>query len=195
MANTDAAFGAVPIGTSDGSDYHGKLREVEFLDTYATAVYLGDFVKLAGTTGTDGKTPVVEQAAAGEAMIGAVVSFVPNFDDEGTLSSQSNYKPASQSRKAMVAFGSDVLYEIQEDGDTTPLTAGDSGRNVDIVVAAGSTITGISGVEIDSDTVADADGQLRLHHLARKEDNELGEFAIWVVSINENQDDHGAGVS
>ena len=46
MANTDSPFGFVPIGTTDGSDYHGKMREVEFLDTDAVACFIGDMVKL-----------------------------------------------------------------------------------------------------------------------------------------------------
>lgn len=200
MANTDAPFGAVAIGTTDGSDYHGKMREVEFVTGDAVACFLGDFVKLTGTTGTDGKTPVVAQAAAGEACIGAVQSFIPNFADEGTLSSTPNHRAASTSRKAMVPFGSDVLYAIQEDGDTTPLTAGDAGRNVDIIVGSGSTVTGVSGMEINSDSVVDATAQLRLHHLRRDIDTQLGTVANgvnaqWVVTINENQDDHGAGVA
>lgn len=194
MANTDAAFGMVAIGTTDGSDYHGKMREVEFLATDATACFLGDPVKLTGTTGTDGKTPVVTQAAAGDAIIGAVQSFIPNFSDEGTLSSTPNHRAASTSRKAMVPFGSDVLYAIQEDSVGGALAAADAGLNADVVIAAGSTVTGISGVELDSSTKLAGSGQLRIHHLRRDVDTVLGDNAQWIVTINENQDDHGAGV-
>ena len=31
MANVDRPFGLRPVGTTDGSDYHGKLMRVEFL--------------------------------------------------------------------------------------------------------------------------------------------------------------------
>ena len=199
MANTDAAFGAVAIGTTDGSDYHGKMREVEFLSSDATACFTGDFVKLTGTTGADGKTPVVTQAGVGESVIGAVQSFIPNFEDEGTLSSTPNHRAASTARKAVVPFGADVLYVIQEDGDTTPLVAADAGQNVDIVVGTGSTVTGISGMEIDSDSKVGTTAQLRLHHLSGDIETVFGTAtngvnAKWVVTINENQDDHGAGV-
>ncbi len=192
MANTDSPFGAVPIGTSDGADYHGKLREVEFLASDATACFINDFVTLTGTAGADGFTPVVTQAAAGDSLIGTLVSLVPTFEDEGSLTL--NYRTASSARKGYVAFGSDVLYTMQEDSDGGALTAADAGQNVDIVVAAGDTITGYSAMEIDSSSAVGTTAQLRLRRLDGPPDNELGDYAKWVVNINENQDDHGAGV-
>lgn len=200
MANVDAPFGAVPVGTTDGSDYHAKLRECILLAADGTTTFLGDFVKLSGTGSVDGKTPAVAQAAAGDAMVGAIVSFLPNFSDEGSLSSTPNHRLASTERRVMIAWGTDVLFEMQADEDASALATTDIARNVDIIVAAGSTITGISGMEIDSSSVVDATAQLRLHRVANKPTNELGstaagDKAIWVVSINENQDDHGAGVA
>lgn len=190
MANTNQPFGFVPIGTTDGSDYHGKLREVEFLATDAVAAFIGDMVKLTGTTGADGFTPVVARAAATDAMIGAIVEFVPDFSSETFLTAGSS-RLASTARKARVCFGSDVLYAAQA---STSLVAADAGQNADIVVAAGSTITGISGMEIGAAIGAGATGQVRLHHVRNVIGNELGADAQWVVSINENQDDHGTGV-
>jgi hypothetical protein len=190
MANTDQPFGFVPIGTTDGSDYHGKLREVEFLAGDAVAAFIGDMVKLTGTTGADGFTPVVAQAAAGNGLIGAIVEFLPDFEDETFLTAGSS-RLASTARKARVCFGSDVLYIAQA---STTLVAADAGQNADIIVAAGSTITGISAMEIGAVIGAGATGQVRLHHVFNTTENELGADAQWVVSINENQDDHGTGV-
>lgn len=191
MANTDQPFGAVPIGTTDGSDYHGKMREVEFLSTDGVAAYLGDWVKLTGITGTDGFTPVVAQAAAGDAIIGALVSFLPDFVNEAFIGDGNNQRAANQAVKAKVCWGSDVLYTSQS---STTLVAADAGQNADIVVAAGSTITGISAMEIGAVIAAGATGQLRLHRVENTITNALGADANWVVSINENQDDHGTGV-
>ncbi len=201
MANTDSAFGAVPVGTTDGSDYHGKLREVEFLVGDSVACGIGDFVTHQGTGGTDGKTPVVARAAAGGAIIGAIVSFLPNFSDEGTLSSTPNHRAANTARKALVAWGSQVLYVMQEDGLVTPIVTASIGLNVDIgTVGDPNTTTGISTMEIDSSTVLQATGQLRIHHLSPDADTVLGTTANgvnanWIVSINESQDALGAGVA
>lgn len=190
MANTDQAFGFVPVGTTDGSDYHAKMRDVEFLADDAVAAFIGDMVKLTGTTGTDGFTPVVAQAAAGDAVIGAIVSFIPDFEDETFLTAGSS-RLASTARKARICFGSDVIYAAQA---STTLVAADAGQNADLVVAAGSTITGISGMEIGAVIAAGATGQLRLRRVRNTIDNELGADAQWLVNINEQQDDHGTGV-
>ncbi len=190
MANRDIAFGFSAFDTTDGSDYHGKLREVEFLAADAVACFLGDMVTLTGTTGTDGFTPVVAQAAAGNSIIGAIVEFDPDFDNE-TFINAANERLASTARKAKVAWGSDVLYRAQA---STTLVAADAGQNADIVVGTGSTVTGISGSEIGAVIAAGATGQLRLHRVLNTTDNAIGADAEWVVSINENQDDHGTGV-
>ena len=190
MANTDQAFGFVPIGTSDGADYHGKMREVEFLAGDSVACFIGDMVVLTGTTGTDGFTPVVAQAGAGGAVVGAIVEFLPDFEGETFITAGSN-RLADTARKARVCWGSDVLYVAQA---STTLTALDAGQNADIIVGTGDTITGTSGNEIGAAIGAGATGTLRLHHVFNTVDNELGADAQWVVSINENQDDHGTGV-
>lgn len=191
MANQDQAFGFVPIGTTDGSDYHGKMREVEFLSTDGVACFLGDMVKLTGITGADGFTPVVAQAAVGNSLIGAIVEFLPDFKNEAFIGNGNNQRAANQSIKARVCFGADVLYAVQA---STTLVAADFGSNADIVVAAGSTITGISGMEVGAVIAAQATGQVRLHHVYNNPLNAIGADAQIVVSINENQDDHGTGV-
>jgi hypothetical protein len=175
MANVDAPFGAVPIGTTDGSDYHGKLRQVQFAAGDSVVAFLGDFVKLTGEGSTDGKIPVVARGAENEDLVGAIVSFDPLFSDEGSLSSAPNHRTASVQRNAWITWGTQVLYEIQADELATALTAGDIGRNVDLTAGTtGSTITGISAMEIDSDSVDDATKQFRLHSVANKVGNSLG---------------------
>lgn len=191
MANPDAPFGLCPIGTTDGSDWHGKTREVEFLSSDSTAAFVGDLVKLTGTGGTDGETPVVTQAAAGDAAVGVIVSFAPDFANE---SFDSIYRTASTARKALVCFGTDVLYAMQEDSVGGSLATTAIGGNADVVVGSGDTVTGLSGMEIDSSSATTSTAQLRIHHVDRKPGNALGTNCVWVVSINENQNSRGAGV-
>ena len=192
MANIDSPFGFTPIGTSDGSSYHGKLREVEFLASDATPAAIGDMLKLTGTTGTDGFTPVVSRAAAGDAVIGSLNSLIPDFVNEAFINAD-NTRLASTARKGMVTFGSDVLYEVQTSNGT--ITAADFGQNIDLAVGTASPFTG-SGSSVDVATIpaAGATAQFRLRRVAREIDNELAEFARVIVNINESQDDHGVGV-
>ena len=70
---------------------------------------------------------------------------------------------------------------------TTPLAATDLNRNAALIMGAGNTTTGFSGVEIDSDSVVDTTEQLRLLRLVNRVNNEIGEFAKWLVRINEHQ--------
>ena len=190
MANTDQPSGFTPVGTTDGSDWHGKLRTVQFADDYAASAFVGDVVKLTGTGSVDGKYEQVEVAAAGDANIGAIVEILPSFEDEGSLTQM--YKPASTERLAKVCFGSEVLYEVQEDSDGAALAATDIGSDIDLIAGAGNTITGISGQEIDSST-AGSGTQFRIRHIARREDNELGDFCRWIVTVNDNQDNQDGG--
>lgn len=190
MANTDQPSGFTPVGTTDGSDWHGKLRTVQFADDYAASAFVGDVVKLTGTGSVDGKYEQVEVAAAGDANIGAIVEILPSFEDEGSLTQM--YKPASTERLAKVCFGSEVLYEVQEDSDGAALATTDIGSDIDLIAGAGNTITGISGQEIDSST-AGSGTQFRIRHIARREDNELGDFCRWIVTVNDNQDNQDGG--
>lgn len=190
MANSDAPFGFAPFDTTDGSDYHAKMREVEFLVGDSTACAVGDFVRLTGTTGADGLTPVVTRAAAGATLLGAIVSFEPDFEGEAFINA-GPLRLASTSRKAKVCWGSQILYKAQA---STALVAADAGQNADILVGTADTITGVSGGEIGVVIAAGATGQVRIHRLDGQVGNELAIHGIWVVSINEPQEVNGTGV-
>lgn len=192
MANTDQPSGFTPVGTTDGSDWHGKLRTVQFADDYAASAFVGDIVKLTDTGSVDGKYEQVEVASAGDANIGAIVEILPSFEDEGSLTQM--YKPADTERLAKVCFGSEVLYEVQETSIGGALTADAIGSNIELFADSGNVITGISGHQINSSTVTTGTAQFRIKHIARKSDNELGDFCRWIVTVNENQDDNGVGV-
>lgn len=198
MANADAPFGARPIGTTDGSDYHGKLRQIHFLAGTGVAIFVGDFLVQEGA-GADatGKIPSFQRATAGggNRIAGALVGLDPDFTDEGTLTVQ--HRLASTARTGQMVWGSNVLFVMQEDSDGNSITVTEVGNNANIVFdTAGSTVTGISGMEINSDTAATtASLQLRLHHVHDMVGNDLGNFANWVVSINQSSDLQGiAGV-
>ena len=197
MANADQPFGFMPIGTTDGSDYHGKLVQVQFLAADTTAVYIGDFVTAsANGANTTGTIPAVKLATAGtnNPVMGALVSLTPDFTDEGTLTTK--YRVASSVRTGFVAAGTQVLYVAQEDSDSSNLAAADMNLNVNMANTAGSTITGQSAQEIDSSSKATgATLQLRLHHLYDVPGNAIGTNANWVVSVNRSdQVLAGAGI-
>lgn len=198
MANLDAPNGLIPIGTMSGADYHGKLRRVAFLTGNATATFIGDLIKLAGSASPDGTAVAVAQAAAGDAAVGVLVALDPlnpSTLGESTLST-ANYRRASTLRYGCAAFGADVLYSCQEDSDGGALAVTDASDNINVIVGAGSTITGLSGMELDSSSADTANTlQLRLHGIDTSLNNVLGTNCRWIVSINLNQDLITTGVA
>ena len=193
--NKDIVKGFTPVGLISGGSYHGKLRRVSFAAADSTACFIGDFVKLTANADAAGTTPVVAQSGVGDISVGVLVSLEPDTTDEGTLSA-ANYRRASTLRYGQVAWGPDVLYSCQEDsvGNSMPIT--DAGLNCDVIIAAGNTTTGASGMELDSTTAATTNTlALRLHAVENKVGNKLGDNADWLVSINLSDDRSTTGVS
>lgn len=188
MANFGSAFGFVPFSTTDGADYHGKMRDITIDDT--TASFVGDFMSGDTNVAADQNRRLQTSIVADDAseLVGALVEIFPDFTDEGSLIS--NFAPAGGGdRQGRVVYGSDVLYEVREDAVGAALDGADIGLAVDMTVAtAGDTITGISGQALDSSFTPTAVGQFLLHRLGQQSNNVFaitgGIGAVWQVSIN-----------
>ena len=190
MANTDRAFGMIPVRHLNGSPYNGPLRM--YLFEASNAVYLGDPVELTGTAGAAGiyvngvnceGMPTADVAEAGDTLIlGVVVAFLPLQTDQTVLHKLAN----STRRIGLVVDQPDVVYEIQEDSDGAATAAVDVGENADFIYAAGNATTGISGVMLDSSTHVTTTANLRILGLVRRPDNAIGNQAKWEVYINEH---------
>lgn len=184
MANADTPFGLKPVAHRNGAPYNGAFRAYSALATDATAFYIGDPVILSGTSQTiDGVVySDVDQAATGDVIVGVVVGVKPVTQDSV------RYRAASTQRIVYVADDPDLLFEIQEVSGGTALAANDAGLNANFVVAAGSTVTGLSGVELNNGTEATTN-TLDLHIVGpvAREDNAIGEHCKWLVTINRHQ--------
>jgi len=184
MANTDNAFGLKPVQHRNGAPYNGAFRLYSTVTTDATAIYIGDPVILSGTSQTiNGRIySDVDQAATGDVVTGVVVGVVPVTQDS------LRYRAASTQRLLMVADDPELLFEIQEVTGGTALTANDAGLNANFVVGTGSTVTGLSGVELNNATEATTN-TLDLHIVGpvQRDDNAIGEHCKWLVTINRHQ--------
>lgn len=184
MANADRAIGLKPVRHITGAPYNGAARIFSTASGDSTAIYIGDPVKLSGTSSTvDGVVYTdVDQAATGDVIVGVVVGVLPVTADSLI------YRAASTTRRVLVACDPDLEYEIQEVSGGTALTAAAIGLNADFVVGSGSTITGMSGVELDNSTEATTNTlDLQIIGLVARADNEAGEHAKWLVRINRHQ--------
>ena len=182
MTNVDSPFGLKPVRYLSGAPYNGAVNVYGSQD--ATAIYIGDPVTLSGTSQTlNGSVyPDVDQAATGDIVIGVCVGVIPETDNS-TI-----YKEGSTSRRILVADDPNLVFEIQEVSGGTALTAADLGLNANFVVGAGSTVTGLSGVELNNATeAATATLDLLITGFVNREDNAVGEHAKWYVRINRHQ--------
>jgi hypothetical protein len=184
MANIDAPFGARIIG-SNGGTYNGRIERFAIPATDGTATFLGDLVKLAGSATAEG-VPTIAQVTAGDTPVGIVVGFEVDGDN---LTQQ--YRPASTLRYALVNTDPNVIFIMQEDSVTSTLAATDVGNNIDVVVGTGSTTSGLSAMELDSDTVdTTATLVVNVLGLSQEPDNAIGDQAVYVCTFNVHQ--HGS---
>ena len=189
MANVDRPNGLVPVGTQGSGPWNGQVNAYYTSD--ASAVFIGDLVKLTGTSaaagtmvnGQDvsGMPSVTVAAAADITLAGVAVGFSPLQTNQnlGSL-----HKAASESRIVYVSDDPRTIYEIQEDSTGNNIDKDMVGLSTDVVATAGSSTTDISAHELDSSETATAGGQLRILGLARRPDNEIGTNAKWLVMIN-----------
>jgi len=184
MPNADIPSGLKPVGGMYGGAYTGAVRLYSTATGDADAIFIGDPVKLSGTSQTINGVvyPDVDQAATGDVIVGVVVGVLPVTADS------LRYRAASTQRLLMVCDDPNALFEIQEVSGGTALTANDIGLNANFAVGSGNTTTGLSGVELNNATEATTNTlDLKIVGLSPRENNAVGEHAKWLVRINRHQ--------
>lgn len=179
MANVMAPKGFVPVRHLNGSPWNGATVDMLCLAADGTAIFVGDAVQLEGTSGPAGlivagqdcegmmSIEVATPGTAGQDIVGVVVGFSP---DPNNL--MLKHRAASTNRIAHVCVDPTVVYEIQEDADTTPLTATEIGLVMTFTTTAGNTTTGVSKMALDSSEQSNtATFPLKLLGLSKKVGN------------------------
>lgn len=182
MANSDAPRGLSPVRDVSGAPYSGSVNRYYVPSSDATAIYIGSLVKPAGSADADGIMSVTGNVSTGDAVLGAVVGVEPVTADSKI------YREASTERYVFVADDPNALFEVQEDSDGAALAAANVGNTADLTgLTSGATPTGLSSIEIDSSTAtASGDGteDVLIIGLSRKQKNEIGTNANWLVRLN-----------
>lgn len=191
MANNNAPFGLRPVSTVSGQPFTGAVRTYSVPSGDGTAIYLGDAVKLVGTSQIINGTSYsdVAQAASGDVMCGVVVGVLPATRDSLT------YRAASTQRLLLVADDPALLFEIQQTNSGTALTANDVGLNANLTVTAGSAITGYSGSVVSNASEATTNTlDLKIVAIIDRPDNDIGTAVTtgtvasrFLVRINRHQ--------
>jgi len=148
MANVDRPNGLRPVRMTSGQAYHGGMTKM-----YAGAnLFMGDpvFGATGGTASNSGAYQSVARTTSATAgvVLGVVVGWEPDPAKLDRL-----FHASSTTIAVYVATDPEIIWEIQGDGvGTDAITEADVGLNADFAIAAGSTTTGASNIELDEST-------------------------------------------
>ena len=181
MANTDKAFGFRPLGNLSATGAQ-KQYGYEIADNQAGAIFQGDLVTIVA--GYVVKfVPATHSAALG------VFNGCFYIDPTTGKPTWKTYYPGSVNItegtiSADVLDDPSQLFLVQSDG---VIVQANIGKNADVIGTGGSTVTGVSTMELNSATIADTAAlNLKIVGLWNVPANSLGEFAVLVVKINEH---------
>ena len=187
MANANRPFGLKPV-SSRGSEYDGQATMYYIPSGDTNAYAIGDPVTLAGSADSAGiPTVTLATAGAGNLVLGPIVAtrgqkYGGVLADPASL--DTTIIPATKTKGYYVLVADDphLLFEVQEDSDSTTLAATDVGNNFDLV--SGTNNGYLSGWMLDSSSAnTGATRQLQLVRLASRPDNAIGTYAKWIVRI------------
>lgn len=177
MANVDSVRGFRFVKTLHGGF---PIMEDCFIPaTDETATFIGDAVKLAGSADAQPQTgaKTVAQLAAGN---GGVLGVIASFDQVRGIADENfnlyrRHRPGDVGMYCKVITDPAAIYEVQMDDVDATLAVTDVGYNADVIVAAGNTTTGASGMELDTGTVQNtATLQFKIIDIVSRPDNTSG---------------------
>jgi hypothetical protein len=193
MASVSRVNGFRPVKTITGAPYNGAANIYFIPSSDATAVCVGDLVKLAGSARSPLGVPTVTRSGATDASVGVVTGIL--FTGVGdtanvppvTALDVPVYRAASTDRYVMVADDPNLVFEAETAGAT--FAAADVGLNASPGVTAGSTTTGASGMTVDLATKATTAAlPLKIVGFPSRPDNNIGDsYVSAYVVINNHQ--------
>ena len=182
MANVDAAFGFVPIRHMSGNA--PRTNKYTIASELAENIFKGDLVIViaAGTltphTATETNNIGVFDGCSYTASDGSYV--------------YSEYWPSGTAATDIIAYIYDCPYTVYKVQSST-LAQDNIGECADVVITAGSTVTGQSKFELNS-TMAAGTACCKIIALHETPDNAFGTDAVAEVLINEHLLKRTAGI-
>lgn len=150
--STDAAFGFIPWGPVIRANLYAIVT------SNAVAVYRGMLMEAVGEAVLTPKfgylaKAISEETGADGTIIGAVLAIFDHNMNSVKYLAATTTGNSTIAGYALIADSPDQLYVAQEDGDTSSLAATAIGGTADAIGTTGSTTTGQSLMEIDSNTI------------------------------------------
>lgn len=203
MASVSRINGFRPVKTVTGAAYNGQSNVYFVPASDSTVIMVGDAVKLAGDARAATGAPTVTRCGATDNAVGIVVGVlftgvgdltnVPPVNDLNTPI----YRRASTDRYLLVCDDPNVIYEVQYASTSVAaatITA-NVGSNGQFTTTAGSTITGASGMQLDSSGLATtATLPLKIVGFPNRPDNIPGDtYFSYLVKLNGSTFSSGTG--
>ncbi len=162
MANLSRVRGFLPTGYIGGAAYNGEHTLYAVSASDATAMFIGDLVKVDTTLDTTALTDAYAPAIPFVKVTGGTITttvyrgvaagFLPEpmFSQSGRASLGLSYRLASTARYVMVVDTSTVVFEVEESGTNSYVSATNNPVNklLDVTAGSGVTTTGISGYTV-----------------------------------------------
>lgn len=186
MANANRPTGLSPVKTLTGAPWNGQANLYSIAAAYASALAIGDPVVSSGTADAAG-IPGIALAADTGAIRGVIVGLgvKPLIANPANLDSTIRPANAPDEWYALVVDDPNVIFEVQDSGGTA-LAAADTGLNTNLVSGANNGF--VSGWTVDgADKATTSTLQVKLLGLAQRTDNAFGQYAKWLVKINNHE--------
>lgn len=184
MANVNKPFGLRPVGNLSATGAQ-KQYGYQIQAGYATAIYQGDLVVVY-----DGYI-IKYDASTHAAPTGVFNGVQYNDPTRADKPTWKNYYPGNITPNiglivCEVLDDPSQLFLIQASGTPTQASIG---KNADPVAATtGSTTTGVSAGLLDTATIAKTAAlTFKIVGLSEQADNEMGQYAVLVVKLNQHQ--------
>lgn len=160
-------FGLRAVRKLNGGEV--RLRPYVLATDEGSVICPGEVVELAGAIDATTGLPTIKLATAGNVLLGAVQGFESII---GTDPFNGDIRTASTRRVALVADDPTTIFQVQEDAAGGSVSAANVAvnANADIVVAAGTSTTRISGTMLDSSTASASSANLKIIGVARVAD-------------------------
>lgn len=189
MANPNNTVGIRPV-SDNGTPWSGQGRLVYFPNTQTSNIFLGDpIVPLGGTDAFGVPAVGLATAGAGNVILGGFCGIMNGPAGSGFTVTRDLpvYRQASIANYGFICDDPNQLYVVQEDSVGGAIAAGVAGfANGNLVAGAGSTVTGYSGWQLQSSSVAvpNPTGQVKILGTIRGPDNAIGVNCDWIVRLN-----------
>lgn len=190
MANANRPSGMTPVQYLSGTPWNGGGRVYSVAAGDTTVIAVGDPVRSDGSADAAGIASVtlgtVATAYRGVVIGIAGTKFGAGFYDPDNLSLR--VLPATKTKAYYILVEDDpnVIFEVQEIGTGTQLTATEVGLNCNLV--AGTNNGYVSGWLLTNTTEATTAAlDVKLLGLAPRQDNAFGAYAKWWVQLNNHE--------